>query len=77
MIGVSSYDPYALADSTSSAFGDGDESGRWWVEPLDLGDQKQHWNLHLIFDVGQESTWQVRFFNGDLVRGDTEIWNRS
>jgi hypothetical protein len=76
-IRVGTYDPYGQKDVTSSAFGDGDDSGKWWVEPVELGDNKQHWNLHLIFDDGQESTWEVRFYNGDLVRGDTEIWERT
>lgn len=76
IVRAGSYDPVSR-DETSAAYGDTDDAGRWWVEPIDVGDGKQHWNLHLIFDDGREATWQVRFYNGDLVRGDTDLWKRT
>ena len=64
-------------DETAAAYGDTDDSGKWWVEPIDLGDGKQHWNLHLIFDDRREASWEVRFYNGDLVRADADLWKRT
>jgi hypothetical protein len=75
MVRVATRDPFSY-DESASALGDFDESGAWSVEPFDARDGNQHWYLHLTFGDGREATWEVRFYNGDLVRGDTDLWER-
>ena len=60
-------------EETSAAYGDDSDRGTWWVEPADPAGR---WNLHLRSADGTEHVWLVRFYKGNLVRGDDDLWAR-
>jgi hypothetical protein len=61
-------------DTRASASGEDEDQGTWWAAPAQ---GKGRWNLHLMYQNGREAAWFVRFYNGDLVRGEDDLWERT
>ncbi len=62
-------------NDSASAYGEGADRGTWWPEPVE-DEERRRWTLHLHFDDGREATWNVRLYNGDLIRGEADLWER-
>jgi len=62
---------------TAAAYGDGREHGTWWAEPVSGQDGPRRWVLRLRFEDGREASWNVRFYSGDLVKGENDLWTRT
>ena len=65
-----------MRDARTSAFGEGEDLGRWWAEAIE-DEGKRRWNLHLRYEDGRQVTWLVRFYNRNLVKGEDDLWART